>query len=63
MRYKIEVLHKGKWRFAGMFSDRYIPQLVNACINQAKRGKKMYEKMRVVEVKRSVKHGDSTVLR
>ena len=57
-RWKVETKEKGKWTFAGMFTERFVPQLVNAAINQAKRGKQMYKTLRVEEVK----HGNTPVL-
>ena len=58
--YKLMTKDSGKWKFKGMFPERYVEQLCNAAINQAKKGKRMYKTMRVVE--RS-DNGDLDILR
>ena len=59
LRYTIQTKNKkGKWKFSGMYTDKYIPQLINACIHQAKKGKQMYRKMRIL----GTDNGKTTVL-
>ncbi len=58
-KYVVERKKDGKWTFAGMFSEKFIPQLVNACVYYASKGAKMYKTLRVKE---RMTDGKTTVL-
>ena len=49
-KWKLEVKAHDEWRMEGLYSERFIPQLVAAACDQSKRGFIPYQTMRVVEV-------------
>ena len=58
-KYLVEEKKKGKWTFAGLYPEKFIPQMVNRCINIASHGKKMYQDIRIGE---RTEDGKTTVL-